>query len=261
MVCEEREVREKIRSICSSGVRPARERPCRRRRLRPSVSAALVGSSVSLTDMSDCSASGATTRSCGRRVVGKPFDSFRFFRESEALVAPSMPAFVTGRRKLPQLLHRRLLFPGAKAHSVLRRRVCGLLLRSGLRLRVWFLDPLLCGNEGAVDEIDEALLDDEKSRSEGVVWLEACRFSSSDASTCGDSESTAWRRGGGQVEADRTRGVLRVKTTTRGLGLLDSWACLMSSDFGWVGVLAHYGFTCGLRWFGPMGLLGFDPLL
>ncbi|KAJ4909595.1 Uncharacterized protein Rs2_04216 [Raphanus sativus] len=171
--------------------------------------------------MSDCSASGATTRSCGRRVVGKPFDSFRFFRESEALVAPSMPAFVTGRRKLPQLLHRRLLFPGAKAHSVLRRRSC-----------FGFLDPLLCGNEGAVDEIDEALLDDEKSRSEGVVWLEACRFSSSDASTCGDSESTAWRRGGGQVEADRTRGVLRVKTTTRGLGLLDSWACLMSSDFG-----------------------------
>lgn len=224
--------------------------------------------------------------------MGKPFDSFRFFRESEALVAPSMPAFVTGRRKLPQLLHRRLLFPGSEgslslAPPVLFRfsrfilccRVCGLLLRSGLRLRVWFLDPLLCGNEGAVDEIDEALLDDEKSRSEGVVWLEACRFSSSDASTCGDSESTAWRRGGGQVEADRTRGVLRVKTTTRGLGLLDSWACLMSSDFGWVGVLAHYGFTCGLRWFGPMGrslclfvcwafvivafvvVLGFDPLL
>ncbi|CAN7139325.1 unnamed protein product [Brassica rapa subsp. narinosa] len=66
-------------------------------------------------------------------------------KETEAHLAPSTPVLVSGRRRLPQLLFRRLLFPGRQGLYSLTSPALGVEVPSWVRVWGLILDPVFYG--------------------------------------------------------------------------------------------------------------------
>ncbi|CAN6819363.1 unnamed protein product, partial [Brassica oleracea] len=64
---------------------------------------------------------------------------------TEAHLAPSTPALASGRRRLPQLLFRRLLFPGRQGLYSLTSPALGVVVPSWVRVWGLILDPVFYG--------------------------------------------------------------------------------------------------------------------
>ncbi|WZZ56015.1 hypothetical protein YC2023_056122 [Brassica napus] len=136
LIRRQREVKRESRSHLGSGVRPARERACRRRNplsFSFLVPAAVLSSSSSVTALSELwiftfrggSVHGAKTRLFGVVGVVRTFVRWFCFREMEALTASSSPAIVTAGWKFPLLHRRRLKSPGSEGYLSFSSPVSG----------------------------------------------------------------------------------------------------------------------------------------